>query len=290
MLDAILSELASWQQDGLPVQLHPGDLGWQWRFGPAALAKALRVWTAKETVVAIGLLDEASLIRMGITPSADQDEELAQALVCDLEDHTRGVLTGDTVVVEARFGVAFRSLLHQRGWVDDASWTPFIRDLGDPVEAPDLRVEIVGHDRVADRVTVQRAAFDRSTFAADLWSVMSQSPAYRHACCVVGYDGQDNAVAASTVWSAGAGRPGLLEPMGVHRDHRGNGYGTAITLAAASALQKMGASSATVATPTSNEGAVATYASAGFRCMPTVTDFAFTRRAHTISKRTVIGS
>jgi hypothetical protein len=45
---------------------------------------------------------------MGITPSADQDEELAQALVHDLEDPARGVLTGNKVVVEARFGVALR--------------------------------------------------------------------------------------------------------------------------------------------------------------------------------------
>jgi GNAT superfamily N-acetyltransferase len=276
-LDAILSDLASWQQDGLPVQLHPGDLGWQWRFGPAALAKALRVWTANETVVAIGFIDQASLIRMGVRPSAGQDEELAQALVHDLEDPTRGVLTGDKVVVEARFGVAFRSLLHQRGWIDDEPWTPLDRDLQDPVEVPGLRVEIVGHDRVADRVAVQRAAFDHSSFTADLWTVMSQSPAYRHARCLLGYDDQDDAVAAVTVWSAGEGRPGLLEPVGVHRDHRGHGYGTAITLTAASALRDMGASSATVATPTSNAGAVATYASAGFRCTPAVTDFAFRR-------------
>jgi predicted GNAT family acetyltransferase len=93
----------------------------------------------------------------------------------------------------------------------------------------------------------------------------------------VGYDGQDNAVAAATVWSAGQGRPGLLEPVGGHRDHRGHGYGTAITLTAASALPGMDASSATLATRTSNAGAVATYTSAGFRCMPAVTDFAFTR-------------
>jgi ribosomal protein S18 acetylase RimI-like enzyme len=124
---------------------------------------------------------------------------------------------------------------------------------------------------------VQRAAFDRSTFTVERWTAMSQSPAYQDARCLVGYDGRGNAVAAATVWSAGAGRPGLLEPMGVHRDHRGNGYGTAITRTAASVLRDMGASSATVATPTSNQGAVATYESAGFRRMPAVADFSFTR-------------
>ena len=68
------------------------------------------------------------------------------------------------------------------------------------------------------------------------------------------------------------GKPGLLEPMGVHREHRGHGYGTAITVAAAAALQELGSSSAIVCTPSSNVGAVATYKSAGFRQLPEVRD------------------
>lgn len=272
-LEALVADLSSWQKDGLPIQLHPGDLGWQWRFGSITLAEALRVWTADDMTLAIGLVDEASLIRMAIAPSADRDEELAKALVRDLEDPARGILDAHKRIVEARFGTAFRSLLHSRGWVDDDPWTPLVRDLSDPVDDSGLRVETVGPERVADRVAVQRAAFDRSTFTAALWEDMSQSSAYQQARCLVGYDGQDNAVAAVTVWSAGPGRPGLLEPMGVHRDHRSHGYGTAINVAAAAALRNMGASSALVATPSSNDGAVATYASAGFRRMPEVTDF-----------------
>jgi ribosomal protein S18 acetylase RimI-like enzyme len=93
----------------------------------------------------------------------------------------------------------------------------------------------------------------------------------------VGYDGQDHAVAVVTVWSAGPGRPGLLEPVGVHRDYRGHRYGTAISRAAAAALRGLGSSSATVATSSSNEAAVATYASAGFRRMSDVTDFVYQR-------------
>jgi ribosomal protein S18 acetylase RimI-like enzyme len=276
-LDTVLSDLSSWQQDGLPIQLHPGDLGWQWRFGSTALAGALRVWTADQVTAAIGFLEEGSLIRMAIAPSADHDEELAQLLVRDLEDPTRGVLTADKMVVEARFGAAFRSLLHQRGWVKDDPWTPLVHDLRDPAEGYVLRVEVVGSDRVADRVAVQRAAFDNSTFTAELWSVMSQSSAYRQARCLVGYDGQDNAVAAVTVWSAGEGRPGLLEPLGVHHDHRGHGYGTAISASAAAALGDMGASCALVVTPSANAAGVATYAAAGFRRMPEVADFARSR-------------
>jgi ribosomal protein S18 acetylase RimI-like enzyme len=61
--------------------------------------------------------------------------------------------------------------------------------------------------------------------------------------------------------------------MGVHRDHRGRGHGTSITLAAAAALREMGSSSALVATPASNKGGVATYTAAGFVAAPDVTDF-----------------
>ena len=101
---------------------------------------------------------------------------------------------------------------------------------------------------------------------------MAESPAYADARCLVGFHG-DSAVAAVTVWSAGPGRPGLLEPMGVHRDHRGHGYGRSICLAAAGALREMGASSAVVCTPSANVGAVATYESAGFISLGPVRDF-----------------
>jgi len=102
---------------------------------------------------------------------------------------------------------------------------------------------------------------------------MTAGICYQQGRCLVGYDDDGVAVAAVTVWSAGPGRPGLLEPMGVHRDHRGCGSGTSITLAAAAALREMGSSSAIVATPTSNKGAVATYTAAGFDAAPDVTDF-----------------
>ena len=277
-LGSLIDDLASWQREGVPVQLHPGDLGWHRRFGATTLAETLRVWTVGGTTAAIGFVDEDAVIRMALAPSGDGDEELADELVRDLEDPTGAVRNAARVTVEARFGTAFRTRLRHRGWDEVAPWTPLVRDLGDPVEDSGLRVEIVGPDRVDDRVAVQRAAFDRSTFTAERWHAMAEAPTYARARCLVGYDGQSRAVAAVTVWSAGRGRPGLLEPMGVHRDHRGHGHGTAICLAAAAALRDLGASSATVATSTSNAAGVATYAKAGYRRLPDVPDFVHTRQ------------
>jgi GNAT superfamily N-acetyltransferase len=272
-LDEVTAAVAAWQQDGVPVQLHPGDLGWHWRFGAEELAAAVRMWRCDGQILAVGLVD-TGLIRMAIAPSGERDDALAAQLLADVSDPgRRGVLPADTQVVEARFGSAFRDLLRRSGWVADEPWTPLCRDLTEQVEDCGLRVEVVDAHHVRARVAVQRAAFPNSTFTLERWQAMAAAPPYRRAQCLVGYDAHGDAVAAVTVWSAGEGRPGLLEPLGVHRDHRGHGYGTAMSVAAAAALRRMGASSATVCTPSSNVGAVATYASAGYQKFPDVTDF-----------------
>jgi ribosomal protein S18 acetylase RimI-like enzyme len=273
-LSEVTEAVADWQRDGGPVQLHPGDLGWHWRLGAEELARAVQVWRRDGQILAVGLVDGSALIRMALAPSADRDDAFAAQLLADLSDPgRRGVLPADTAVVEARFGAAFRDLVRESGWVPDQPWTPLCRDLTKHVEGCQLRVEVVDGHHVEARVAVQRAAFPSSTFTAERWHAMAAAPPYRRARCLVGYDAHGDAVAAATVWSAGRGRPGLLEPVGVHRDHRGHGYGTAISVAAAAALRDMGASSATVCTPSSNVGAVATYVSAGFRRLPDVTDF-----------------
>ena len=44
-LSNAVGALQEWQYDGAPMQLHPGDLGWFWRFGAEATAAAVRTWT-----------------------------------------------------------------------------------------------------------------------------------------------------------------------------------------------------------------------------------------------------
>jgi GNAT superfamily N-acetyltransferase len=176
------------------------------------------------------------------------------------------------VSVDAPEGALVAELLAEAGWQAAAPWTPLRRDLSAPVPDAGLRVEVTGPAQAHVRVAVQRAAFDSSTFTPERWRTMAAGAPYADARCLVGYDGAGEAVAAVTVWSAGPGRPGLLEPMGVHRDHRGHGYGTAISIAAAAALRELGSSSAIVVTPSANVGAVATYRSAGFQALAEVRD------------------
>ncbi|MET7334532.1 GNAT family N-acetyltransferase [Nonomuraea sp. NPDC005650] len=271
-LSKVVSVLREWQYDGAPMQLHPGDLGWFWRFGAKATAAAVRTWSRDGQILAVGLLDRPELLRLTIARDAQQDEELARQLVEDMTDPERGVLIAKKVYVEAPAGALVQDLLFKDGWNTDEPWTPLRRDLTEPVKEPGVRIEVIGPEQAHVRTALQRASFDGSTFADERWHAMAAGSPYADARCLVAYDDQGNAVAAVTVWSAGPGKPGLLEPMGVHREHRGRGYGGAITVAAAAALQELGSSSAIVCTPSSNVGAVATYKSAGFRQLPEIRD------------------
>ncbi len=264
----VVAALARFQRDGLPVQLHPGDLGWYTRCGADAAAAATRTWSRDGQILAVGLLDGPGVLRLAVSPDAFDDDDVATGILRDIAGST----SFRAEVVEARGGPRLRRALIEGGWVPDEAWTPLRRDLAGPVEKSDLRLEVTNVDRADVRVALQRASFERSTFTREGWRAMAEGPAYARARCLVGYDGEV-AVAAVTVWSAGAGRPGLLEPMGVHREHRGRGYGAAICRGAAAALREMGASSATVCTPSDNVGAVATYASAGFVPLAPVRDF-----------------
>ncbi|WP_460768589.1 GNAT family N-acetyltransferase [Mariniluteicoccus flavus] len=268
----VVHALRGWQRHGGPVQLHPGDIGWFWQSGAEILAARVRVWKRQGDIVAAGLLDEPTLLRMAVDPDLVHDTELARQLVTDVSDPRAGVLPRGAVDVEARFGGPFCSVLREEGWEPGEAWTPLTRDLADPVEDPGVRIAVVTADRAATRVEVQRGAFDPSNFTEERWHAMASGPAYADARCLVAHDAEGNPVSIATVWSAGQGSPGLLEPMGVHRDHRGKGHGRAISLASAATLRELGASSAVVSTPASNRRAVATYVSAGFERLPDVRD------------------
>jgi len=271
-LSEAVHALRQWQSDGAPMQLHPGDLGWFWRFGAEATAAAVRTWSRDGRILAVGLLDGNTLLRLTVAPDAQRDEELAQQLVGDVTQPERGVLGEGKVNVEAPRGALVHQLLSDAGWRTDEPWTPLRHDLTGPLPDPGVRVEVIGAGQAQVRVDVQRASFDKSTFTDERWHVMAAGLPYAEARCLVAFDDQGNAVAAVTVWSAGRGRPGLVEPMGVHREHRGHGYGTAITVAGVAALGELGSSSAVVYTPSANVAAVATYESAGFRRMPEIRD------------------
>jgi ribosomal protein S18 acetylase RimI-like enzyme len=271
-LGAVIEAVRDWAVDPDLAPLHVGDLGWNQQLGADTLARALRTWRIDDRLVAVGLLDEPTLLRLVVAPEHRHDDALVADLVADIGADDGRVLPPGEVVLEARFDGPLRDVLAAQGWVPDEPWTPLVRDLSTSVPAPHLRVEEVDADRVADRLAVHHSAFARTTFTPQRWSAVTQGPAHADARSLVGYDDEDRPVAMVTVWASRPGQPGELEPMGVHRDHQGRGHGRAICLAAAAALQDMGASHAFVSTPSSNIGAVATYRAAGFVEKPPVHD------------------
>lgn len=286
-LDHATEVLSSWQFDRGPLHLHPGDLGWHSLKGAAKTASSLRVWSRDGKILALGLLDGPDgLLRMALDPGLRDDDELARQLADDVSDPQRGVLDGDNAVVEARGARRLLPLLLRQGWQLDEPWTPLSRTLSasahvdeQRIEQAGLRIETIGPDDVDLWVAVHWSAFKGTPFGEEErrdfrkgWLKMALGPLYHRARSLAAFDRHDNAVAVTTVWSAGPGRPGLVEPMGVHRNHRGHGYGVAISVAAASALHRMGASSAIVCTESSNAGAVSSYLAAGFTAHEQVAD------------------
>ncbi|WP_329343053.1 GNAT family N-acetyltransferase [Streptomyces sp. NBC_00663] len=270
--DAIAA-LREWQHDDAPMQLHPGDIGWNHRFGTAETAAVVRTWRRDGRILAVGMLDSPTLVRMTVAPDAFRDEDLARRLVKDLSLPERGVLPEGTVAVEAPRGLLLHDLLDEEGWGVDEPWTPLFRDLAEAVEDDSgVSIRAVGLEQAQDFADVLRSAFNTTRPTREYRREMSAAPFYAEARCLGAYDDQGNPTAVVTVWSAGPGKPGLVEPMGVHADHRGRGYGRAITVAGAAALRELGSSSVRVCTPSSNVGGVATYKAAGFTAMPEIAD------------------
>lgn len=267
-LGDVVNALRSWQHDSSPMQLHPGDLGWNWRDGAEVVAAALRIWRRNEQIVAVAFVDSPEVLRMTVAPELWREPELAERVVADVSEPRRGVLPAGKASMETPDGTLVRDVLAEAGWSAGEAWTPLRRDLSEPVEAAEMRIEVIGSRQVSDFTAVHRSAWGNEQFTDEKWHAMAAGLPYSDARCLLAYDDQDVAVAGVTVWSAGPGKPGLIEPLGVHATHRRRGYAKAICVAAAAELKHLGSSSALVCTPSSLTSAVATYKSAGYTPLP----------------------
>ena len=268
-LDDVVRALHSWQRDDAPIQLHPGDLGWHWRFGAEVLAAAVRTWSRGGKILAIGFLDSPDVLRMTVAPEVWCEEELAREVVLGLSEPERGILPAGKVSVEVPGSTRVQDLLSCGVWSNGDPWTPLRLELAAPVDETELRTEVVASlEQVSEFTAVHRSAWGSERFTDQQWHTMAAGLPFADARCLLARDGHGIAVATVTAWSAGPGKPALLEPLGVHPDHRRRGYGAAICVAAAAHLRKMGSSSVLVCTPSSLQSAVTTYEAAGYKRLP----------------------
>jgi GNAT superfamily N-acetyltransferase len=268
-LGELISTLRAWEPGGgSPVGLHVGDVGWHARMPDDQLDGTIRVFERGGRVVAAGLF-EPGLARPRLAPGHETDAAVCEAVADEIERDP-----AEQVWSDAAPGSLLRTLLSARGWtLDPDPWVALFR----PLSASDQRLgdasvrPLDGSQDIADRVSVQRSAFEGSTFTVEAWRRMSATTAYDRALDLLARH-EGAAVSAATAWSAGPGKCAILEPVGTHSGHRGGGHGRRVVLAALGALARVGASGVTVHTPTSNRTAVAAYEACGLRALQSTED------------------
>jgi GNAT superfamily N-acetyltransferase len=270
---AAIDALMSWEAPGCyPTGLHAGDVGWQLRMDDDVVDRSLIMVRDGADVVAVALLDQPSLLRPALRPDRVHDLQLATVLA-DLAEGLDGDAPSSSS--EAPGGSALRTILSSRGWtVDTDAWTVLYRPLtaADAADDDGLSHPLADDDDIADRVEVQRSAFEGSTFTVQRWHQMAAGPGYDPALDLLRRADDGTPVAAATGWSAGPGRCGILEPVAAHPDSAGHGHGRAVSRAVIAALARAGASGVAVHTPLSNAGAVRAYEACGMRQVELTTD------------------
>jgi predicted N-acetyltransferase YhbS len=256
----LLAAMSTWSHpERLAPALHPGDLGWHLRLDDDAIEGAFVGWWEDGRLLAAGLL-EGVLGRFAFAPDVEGDPDLGELVAITCRE-----LAGDEVYADLRPGTATHRILAGEGWtLDPEPWVALHVHLdrwAPKVELDPLTV-VEAADAVADRVAVQRAGFENSTFTAQAWYRMAAGPGYRRDLDLVVVD-DGVPVSVGTAWSGGADGTAILEPVATHRDHRAQGWGVRAVTALVARLRDIGASGVTVCTPMDYVGAVATYRAAG---------------------------
>lgn len=238
----LIDALTAWApRHAAVLGLHVGDVGWHLRHDDRYLADSLLVVRDGSETVAVGLAETSgAVIRPAIRPDRWDDPEIAEA-VAEVAYSLSDIAA---IYSDAPSHGAYRALLSTRGWhIDPDPWAVLYRPLStEDGEYDDPLTPTLATDAdIADRVDVQFAAFEHSTFTVSRWHQMAAGPAYDRSLDLLRRDESGTPVAAATGWLAGPGLVGILEPVGTHRDHVGAGHGTAVSRAVFAALARAGA-------------------------------------------------
>lgn len=266
-LDRIDRILREWEPiGGCGGQLQAGDVGWAHRFRPESVAASLVEWRSPGGEPgAIHYRDSPMSGWFSMDPGLVRNRDLANEIAAwAAAQEPEGLVSVDGHALPA----IWRQALMKRGFEATTDvwahlWKPL--SFADVVDVAGVEVTTGNDQAIVDRVAVQKAAFENSTFTVEKWHALAQGPSFRPGFDLLARDEAGEAVAAITVWLPGEGKCGMIEPMGTHPDHRRLGHGRRVIRAACAALARAGASGVCVVTPESNAGAVEVYRAAGLR-------------------------
>ena len=174
----LLAAMGEWEAPGgYAPGLHPGDVGWFLRLDEDRVDGAVHGWRdGAGRLVAAAIVEDGAL-RVALPPERLADRDLGEALV----GFATAFSDAPERYAEAAYGSVFRAGLLAAGWeLDPDPWVAFHRPLGSAVgthDDPSTR-PLTNPGDVADRVAVQRAAFERSTFTVQAWQRMAAGPGY----------------------------------------------------------------------------------------------------------------
>ncbi len=206
------------------------------RLGREHVAASLVEWRASNgDTGAIALRDSNSSWWFATDQVLFADRSLATA-IADWADSIQG---DEPLEIGGPWVPAvWRQVFAERGFeATTDAWAQLWNPLGFAAIVDVPGVETTSDDRsIAARVAVQKAAFVNSTFTVEKWHAMASGPSFRRELDLLARNDAGEPVAAVTAWLAGVGKCGMLEPMGTHPEHRRQGHGRRVVLAACAAL------------------------------------------------------
>jgi hypothetical protein len=208
--EEIAAALASWTGPVWTGQLQPGDIGWQLRFEADELNATLLLVRENGRAAAVALVDAPGELRVAVDPRRQDDVRLAAGLVDELLAAPRTVPTS----LDGSPVAAWRHRLAELGWsTGDASFVAMHRSLQDVgPELPDGVRPVADEDDIADRVLVQRQAFERSTFTVDRWRLMAGTSMYDGTLDLLARDGEGGRWPRAPRGRPGPGVPASSSP------------------------------------------------------------------------------
>jgi len=253
------------QEMGPATNLHPGDVAHRIYSGlrDCDLADMVPVWEDALGIAAFGIIwprDDAFDFAARIGVSLDDYTDMLGQLISlsDIDGRVETEMIGmDPILAGALKGFGFTS--------EDATYSLTGQSLRLPRESPDIPFALrsASMPDVVQLAAVHAGAFG-SRWTPESYLRRMQQPGYIAANEIVAVAADGTFAGFTNTWYDKQNRVGYFEPVGVHRDFRRMGVGTALLREGMQRMSAAGMTSASVMHSLKDDRAVAFYRSNGF--------------------------